>query len=143
MQGDGLQVFLELEDIISHDAELSQLRLTHLSSSDQTGPGTWLQLLPPYISTVQPDVGPVDAVRIIVSDNLIYRVQLLFPIVKTMETGLLKLETNSLKRTLNTLLPSSGYIFCPGIPKKDYDDMFSVIQYDPKHVRKTQVGDRE
>jgi hypothetical protein len=143
MQGDVLQAFLELEDIICHDDELSQLCFAHLSLSDQTGPGMWLQLLPPYVSTVQWDVGPVDAVRIIVSDSLIYRVQLLFPVVKTVETGFLKLEADSLKTMLNILLPSSGYAFCPGIPQKDYDDMFSVIRYDPKHLRKTVVGNQE
>ena len=39
MQGNGLQAFQELEDIIPHDAELSQLRFAHRSSTDQTGPG--------------------------------------------------------------------------------------------------------
>lgn len=128
---------------MSQDVELSQLRFAILPSSDQMGSGTWLQLLPPYFSFFHSDVGPVDATRIIVSENLIYRSQLLFPIFKTVETGFLHLETTSVKATLHTLLPLSGYAFCSGIPRKDYDDMFSVIRYDPKHVRKTKVGNQE
>ena len=69
--------------------------------------------------------------------------QVLFPVVKTVETGFLKSEASSLKTMFNILLPSSGYAFCPGIPQKDYDDMFSVIRYDPRHLRKTKVGNQE
>ena len=115
-----LQSFHELESIMSQDADLSQLHITLLPSSDETGPGTWLQLLPPHVSTVQSDVGPVDAVQIIVSDSLIYQVQLLFPIIRTAETGFLKLESTNLKTMLWTFLSSSSYAFCPGLPKKDY-----------------------
>lgn len=59
------KAFLELERIMSQDVDMSQLRFTLLPSSDRTGPGTWVQILPPYVATVQSDVGPIDAVRII------------------------------------------------------------------------------
>ena len=128
---------------MSQDVDMSQLHFTLLPSSDRTGPGTWVQILPPYVATVQSDVGPIDAVRIIVSDNLIYHMQLLFPTIKTVETGFVKLESTALKTMLGAVLPSSGYAFCSGISKKDYDDIFAVLRYDPKHLRKTQVGNQE
>lgn len=143
MQRAALQAFLDLEDIMSQDVKFSQLRFAFLPSSDQMGSGTWLQLLSPYFSFFHSYVGPVDATRIIVSENLISRSQLLLPIFKTVETGFLHLETTSVKATLHTLLPSSGYAFCSGIPRKDYDDKSSVIRYDPKHVRKMKVRNQE
>ena len=50
MQRAALQAFLDLENIMSQDVELSQLRFAILPSSDQMGSGMWLQLLPPYYS---------------------------------------------------------------------------------------------
>ena len=113
-----LQSFHELESIMSQDADLSQLHITLLPSSDETGPGTWLQLLPPHVSTVQSDVGPVDAVRIIVSDSFIYQVQLLFPIIRTVETCFLKLESTNLKTMLRTLLQHSAMLSAQAYPRR-------------------------
>lgn len=36
---------------------------------------------------------------------------------------------------LNTLLPESGYVYCPGISVEAYRDYFEVVRYHSKEVR--------
>ena len=95
--------YIELESIMLQDADLSQLRVTLHTISDEMGPGMGAAIASTFKLWMQSNVVPVDAIQIVVSDALIYRVQLIFPIIRSVESAFLKLESTNLKTTLQAL----------------------------------------
>ena len=117
-------LFLFYKSFLS-SSQSSHLHLEYLPS--QAGL-KWLQVRQKELH-IDPELGPVTVARILVSSNGIVKLQLLFPIYKTVFTKLFAAE--EIENLLSELSPD--HVICPGL--LNYTDKFSVLGYHPSHVR--------
>lgn len=54
--------------------------------NDSSGLLEWLELVPPHV-VVDPTTGPVNILRLLVSESKMYRLQVLFPFIRNVCTG--------------------------------------------------------
>lgn len=106
----------------------SQSKHLHIEVLPSQGNLKWLQVRQ-KVFHIDGELGPVVVARILVSSNGIVKLQLLFPVHKTIFTKLFVEE--EIDQLLLEL--SSDHVICPGLP--NYTDKFSVLGYHPSHVR--------
>ena len=106
----------------------SQSQHLHIEVLPSQGNLKWLQVRQ-KVFHIDPDLGPVVIARILVSSNGILKLQLLYPIYKTVFTKLF--VEQEIEDVLSEL--SLDHVICPGLP--NYADKFSVLGYHPSHVR--------
>ncbi|CAI8033030.1 hypothetical protein GBAR_LOCUS18630 [Geodia barretti] len=100
----------------------------HIEVLPSQGNLKWLQVRQ-KVFHIDRELGPVVVARILVSSNAIVKLQLLFPVYKTIFTKLF--VEQEMEDLLSEL--SLNHVICPGLP--NYADKFSVLGYHPSHVR--------
>lgn len=101
---------------------------------------TWLEVSQRQAKVI-PEVGPVHPVRIVIGMSLICKLQIVWPVVRTVQQVVLRChDDESLFKLLQQMLPMSKYAVCPGIP--DYIERYSALVRHPiKCLRKICIGD--
>ena len=86
-------------------------------------------------------MGPVYPVRVIISISLVCKLQIVWPVVRTVQQVALRCQDDeSLFKLLQQMLPKSKYAVYPGIP--DYIEQYSaLIRHPIKSLRKIYLGD--
>ena len=82
-------------------------------------------------SHIDPNIGPVDVARILISSHGLCKFQLLIPSPKTISTKFMPTDQEEADALLSELSPQ--HALCPGL--SNYEDKFSVLGYHPAHVR--------
>ena len=100
----------------------------HIELVSSQGDLKWLQVRQREFH-IDPELGPVVVARVLISSNGIVKLQLLFPVYKTMSTRLF--SENETESVLSEL--SLDHVICPGL--SNYADKYSVLGYHPSHVR--------
>ena len=102
--------------------------LLHFEVLPSQGNLKWLQVRQKAFH-IDPELGPVTVARILVSSNRIVKLQILYPVYKTVYTKVfVDEETENILSGL-----SQDHVICPGLP--NYSDKYSVLGYHPSHVR--------
>ena len=109
--------------------ESRSLQVRVLSTGENRGL-KWIEVTR-KASYIEPNFGPLDIVRILVSSHNLCKVQMLFPYFKTLSTQLVPYDQQDVDALLSELSPQ--HVLCPGLP--DYEDKFKVIGYHPTHTR--------
>lgn len=129
---DPLKEQLEGEEdlILVHRCFSASMQSKHLHCEVLPSQGNlkWLQVRQKAFH-IDSDLGPVMVARILVSSNRIVKLQILFPVYKTVSTKVFVEEET--ERILSEL--SLDHVICPGLP--NYSDKYSVLGYHPSHVR--------
>ena len=101
---------------------------------------TWLEVCQRKAKVI-PEVGPVHPVRVVIGMSLVCKLQIVCPVVRTVQQVALRChDDESLFKLLQQLLPKSKYAVCPGIP--DYIERYSaLIRHPIKCLRKISIGD--
>lgn len=89
------------------------------------------------VSHIDPEMGPLDAARILVSSHGLCRFQLLYPYLKTVYTKPMPASQPEVDCLLAEL--STKHMLCPGLPS--YQDKYAVLGYHPAHVRVLETPD--
>jgi hypothetical protein len=105
-----------------------QAQHLHIEVLPSHGNLKWIQMRQ-KVFHIDPELGPIVVARILVSSNAIVKLQLLFPVYKTIFTKLF--VEQEIEDLLSEL--SLNHVICPGLP--NYADKFSVLGYHPSHVR--------
>lgn len=117
-------------------SQLSKHLKVRVLSAEGTSILHWIECTQ-NISHIDPEMGPLDAARILISSHGLCRFQLLYPYLKTAYTKPMptsQLEVDSLLAEL-----SVQHVLCPGLP--NYQDKYTVLGYHPAHVRVLETPD--
>ena len=117
-------------------SQLSAHLKLRVLSAEGTSVLRWIECTQ-TISHIDPEMGPLDAARILISSHGLCRFQLLYPYLKTVYTKPMptsQLEVDSLLSELNM-----KHVLCPGLP--NYREKYAVLGYHPAHVRVLETPD--
>ena len=125
--------------------------LNHRFLSDVSGTYNWLELKSPKIH-FNPDLGPNDVVRMVISEQRLYYIQVLFPFLWTVTKGMNITELHvtvllvqlifaglidsvtAFQCAVSIIVPCTGFVLCPGFPLEGYNDRYNVIRFHMKGV---------
>ena len=116
-------------------------RMIHGDYAASGGVGlTWLEVCQRQAKVI-PEVGPVYPVRVIIGMSLVCKLQIVWPVIRTVHQVALRCHDDEiLFKLLQQMLPKSKYAVCPGIP--DYIERYSaLIRHPVKCLRKISIGD--
>ncbi len=118
-----------------------KLETSPLTDEPNVDGTVWLEICPRKAEVYSADDGPILPVRLLVSSTQSYQLQVMWPVVRTVQRGLLARDLSNLDTLLDQMLPDSGYVVCPGI--RWYDQCYADdIRYSPKGLRKIAVGEK-
>ena len=114
-------------------------RMLHCDEAKSGSPGlTWLEITP-KLANICGDAGPLVPVRLLVSPTLCCKLQLMWPVVRTVRTVFIQGSSDeSFVALLQQILPTSSYVQCPGIA--DYSQRYSTIHREVQGLQKISVG---
>ena len=116
-------------------------RIIHGDYAASGGVGlTWLEVCQRQAKII-PEVGPVHPVRVVIGMPLVCKLQVVWPVVRTVHQVVLRChDDEGLFKLLQQMLPESKYAVCPGI--SDYIERYSSLIHHPvKCLRKISIGD--
>ena len=116
-----------------------QSRLLHCDEVQSGNPGlTWIEITP-KLAVVCGDSGPLLPVRLLVSPTHCCKLQVMWPLVRTVHTTFVPDPSDeSFIALLQQILPTSPYVLCPGIA--DYFQQYSAIHRDIQGLQKICSG---
>ena len=112
-----------------------QSRLLHCDEVESGNPGlTWLEITP-KLAMVCGDSGPLMPVRLLVSPTHYCKLQVMWPLVRTVHATFVQGSADeSFIALLQQILPTSPYGLCPGIA--DYCQQYGAIHRDVQGLQK-------
>ena len=114
-----------------HKSELSRhLRIRVLTTEGGANILKWIEVTR-QASHIEPNFGPIDAARILISSNGLCKLQLLFPYSKTLSTCFVPMTLAQANELFSELSPK--HVICPGLP--DCESKLSTLGYQPTNVR--------
>ena len=106
------------------------LRMRVLTTEGSASILKWIEVTR-KASHIDPNLGPLDAVRILISSNGLCKLQVLFPYCKTLFTRFMPSSLVQANELFIELSPR--HVLCPGIP--DCESKISALGYQPGSVR--------
>ena len=115
---------------------------TSLLLPDTSAGAEWIQVTPRGVEFFE-GAGPLHPYRLLVSSFQVYQLQVMWPIVRTAQRGVLKgVDDPQLDRVLEQMLPASGYVICRGIT--DFKSLYGEhILSQPKGLCTVSVGNQQ
>ena len=140
MPSDGEDSLAAFETKVTEYARQSlQSRLLHCDEVQSGNPGlAWIEIMP-KLAVICGDSGPLVPVRLLVSPTHCCKLQVMWPLVRTVRTTFVQGSSDeSFVALLEQILPTSPYVLCPGIP--DYCQKYGVIHRDVQGLQKICEG---
>ena len=99
---------------------------------------TWIEITP-KLAVICGDSGPLVPVRLLVSPTHCCKLQVMWPLVRTVRTTFVQGSSGeSFVALLEQILPTSPYVLCPGIA--DYCQKYGAIHRDVQGLQKICEG---
>ena len=99
---------------------------------------TWIEITP-KLAVICGDSGPLVPVRLLVSPAHCCKLQVMWPLVRTVRTTFVQGSSDeSFVALLEQILPTSPYVLCPGIA--DYCQKYGAIHRDVQGLKKICEG---
>ncbi|XP_064405784.1 uncharacterized protein LOC135350866 isoform X2 [Halichondria panicea] len=115
----------------------SNSSIDHKILKDPSGSLKWLEISSTKCH-IDPQLGPIRAVRLVVSTTRTYKVDVLYPIPRSVER-LKGLVTDDYESIINIIQESGGHVLCPGIQPEWYEEMYKANGYHRENVRTLQL----
>ena len=121
---------MQFYDLFCKSQLSEHLRIRILATDGGTSVLKWIEVTR-NTSHIEPDFGPLDAARILLSSNGLCKLQLMFPYAKTLSIRFVPTTMAQANELFSELSPK--HVICPGLP--DCEEKLNTLGYQPTNVR--------
>lgn len=121
---------MQFYDLFCKSQLSEHLRIRILAGEGGASVLKWIEVTR-SASHIEPNLGPLDAARILISSNGLCKLQLMFPYTKTLSTRFVPTTMAQANELFSELSPK--HVVCPGLP--DCEEKLTSLGYQPTNVR--------